>query len=171
MRAEQVASAFHVVITAFDEDRAGKKATDRIGKMILGAKQRAPLVQMVVPMQVASGKDIGDMSQEALDALLQKTIGRVKSGLRGWAAVWRATASSRFRYPPGQPVAWVAQSSALGNRFPDVWSDCAMDSRVKEVAMPAVVLWRSATGYSTLRVARFPSSSSRVTCSQQISPG
>ena len=166
-----MASAFHVVLTAFDEDRAGKEATDRIGKMILGAKQRAPLVQMVVPLQIASGKDIGDMSQEAFDALLQKTIGRVKSGLRGRAAVWRATASSRFRDPPGPPVARVVQCSALGNRFPVLWTDCAMDSRVKEVATPVVVLWRSATGYSTLRVARFPSSSSRVTCSQQIRPG
>ena len=79
--AEKVASAFHVVFTAFDEDRAGKEATDRIGKMILGAKQRAPLVQMVVPLQIASGKDIGDMSQEAFDALLQKTLKRVKRGL------------------------------------------------------------------------------------------
>ena len=79
--AEKVASAFHVVLTAFDEDRAGKEATDRIGKMILGSKQRAPLVQMVVPLQIASGKDIGEMSQEAFDALLQKTLRRVKREL------------------------------------------------------------------------------------------
>jgi hypothetical protein len=79
--AEKVASAFHVVFTAFDEDRAGKEATARIGKMILGAKQRAPLVQMVVPLQIASGKDIGEMSQEQFDALLQKTLRRVKREL------------------------------------------------------------------------------------------
>jgi hypothetical protein len=79
--AEKVASAFHVVFTAFDEDRAGKEATDRIGKMILGAKQRAPLVQVVVPLQIASGKDIGEMSQEAFDALLQKALRRVKREL------------------------------------------------------------------------------------------
>ena len=104
--AEKVASAFHVVFTAFDEDRAGKEATDRIGKMILGAKQRAPLVQMVVPMQIASGKDIGDMSQQAFDALLQKTLKRVK-----WdgetAGRWRRRRlrRSRFRDLPGQLVA------------------------------------------------------------------
>lgn len=79
--AEKVASAFHVVLTAFDEDKAGKDATTRIGKMILGSKQRAPLVQLVVPMQIAAGKEIGDMSQQAFDALLQKAIRRVKRQL------------------------------------------------------------------------------------------
>jgi DNA primase len=79
--AEKVASNFHIVFTAFDEDKAGKGATDKVGKMLLGSKCRAPLVQLVIPLPIPSGKDIGDMRQEVFDDMLSKSIKRSKRGV------------------------------------------------------------------------------------------
>lgn len=78
--AEKVASNFHIVFTAFDEDRAGKGATEKVGRMLMGSKCRAPLIQLTIPLPIPSGKDIGEMTQEAFDAMLSKAIKRSQRG-------------------------------------------------------------------------------------------
>ena len=78
--AEKVASNFHIVFTAFDEDKAGKGATEKVGRMLMGSKCRAPLVQLTIPLPIPSGKDIGEMTQEAFDAMLSKAIKRSQRG-------------------------------------------------------------------------------------------
>ena len=79
--AEKVASSFHIVFTAFDEDRAGKGATEKVGRMLMGSKCRAPLIQLTIPLPIPSGKDIGEMTQEAFDAMLSKAIKRSQRGM------------------------------------------------------------------------------------------
>lgn len=81
VNATKVAANFSVVFTAFDNDLAGTAATEKIGRMILGGSQRNLVTQLVVPLPVEGGKDIGDMSQEAFNALLQKSIRRAQRGL------------------------------------------------------------------------------------------
>jgi hypothetical protein len=79
--ADKVASSFHIVFTAFDEDKAGKGATEKVGRMLMGSKCRAPIVQLVIPLPIPSGKDIGEMTQEAFDAMLKNAIKRSKRGI------------------------------------------------------------------------------------------
>jgi hypothetical protein len=78
--AEKVASTFNIVFTAFDEDKAGKGATEKVGRMLMGSKCRAPVIQLVIPLPIPSGKDIGEMTQEAFDAMLAKAIKRSQRG-------------------------------------------------------------------------------------------
>lgn len=78
--AEKVASTFHIVFTAFDDDKAGKGATEKVGRMLMTSKCRAPVVQLVIPLPIPSGKDIGEMTQEAFDAMLVKAVKRSKRG-------------------------------------------------------------------------------------------
>ncbi len=78
--AEKVASTFNIVFTAFDEDKAGKGATEKVGRMLQTSKCRAPVIQLVIPLPIPSGKDIGEMTQEAFDAMLAKAIKRSQRG-------------------------------------------------------------------------------------------
>ena len=72
--AAKVAKTFNVVFTAFDEDRAGKGATEKVSKMLWDTQSRNPSLYAVQPMAVTGGKDIGDMTQQSFDALLARTI-------------------------------------------------------------------------------------------------
>lgn len=79
--ASLVASNFHIVFTAFDEDKAGRGATEKVGKMLMSGNHRSSIIQLVIPLQISGGKDLGDMSQEAFDALFRKARNKASRGL------------------------------------------------------------------------------------------
>jgi hypothetical protein len=68
---QRVASTFHIVYTAFDTDRVGKQATEKIGKMLYGADIRNKVTQIVRPLRITGGKDIGDMTQSEFDRMFE----------------------------------------------------------------------------------------------------
>jgi hypothetical protein len=70
----RIASRFHIVFTAFDTDRAGTLATEKIGRMFYSDQLRNSVVKLVVPLRVQGGKDIGDMGQHEVDLLLANAI-------------------------------------------------------------------------------------------------
>ncbi len=74
--AAKVASNFHLVITAFDNDRSGREATEKIGAQLHGTKVRDPLTSLVLPMEIPSGKDLGELDQTVADTILQTTLRR-----------------------------------------------------------------------------------------------
>lgn len=75
-----VASNFNIVFTAFDEDKAGRGATEKVGKMLMSSKQRAPVIQLVAPLPVTGGKDLGDMTQEAFETMFRRTRNKTNRG-------------------------------------------------------------------------------------------
>ncbi len=76
---ERIASRFHIVYTAFDTDRVGKAATEKIGKALLGGGLRNSVVIQVVPLQITGGKDLGDMTQAEFDRMFTIAKKRVAS--------------------------------------------------------------------------------------------
>lgn len=64
-----IASKFQIVYTAFDTDKAGKAATEKIGKQLYGAKLRNSVILLVRPLQISHGKDIGAMTQVEFDRM------------------------------------------------------------------------------------------------------
>ena len=67
----RIVSKFHIVYTAFDTDKAGKQATEKIGRMLLNANLRNSVVQCVVPLAITGGKDIGGMTQKEYDRIFK----------------------------------------------------------------------------------------------------
>jgi hypothetical protein len=76
--AEKVATNFHLVFTAFDADKAGTGATEKVKKMLEINSTRNPCLLAVLPLAVPTGKDIGEMKQEAFDSMLQLALRRVR---------------------------------------------------------------------------------------------
>ena len=65
----RIASRFQIIYTAFDSDKAGKAATEKIGRMFYSDNLRNSLVQLVAPLNVTGGKDIGGMTQAEFDRI------------------------------------------------------------------------------------------------------
>lgn len=59
--AAKVASNFHLVLTAFDNDRYGREATEKISASLHGTKCRDPIIAFVGAMEIPEGKDLGEM--------------------------------------------------------------------------------------------------------------
>jgi len=77
--AEKVVKNFAVVYTAFDNDTAGKGATEKITKQLLRCKVRGKKLVHVQPFPVSkSGKDLGDMEQSEFDTLFKKVQRKTK---------------------------------------------------------------------------------------------
>ena len=69
--AMRVASRFQVVFTAFDTDKAGMLATEKVGKLLNSRDMPNRVTQLVRPLKVSGGKDIGDMTQAEFDAMFE----------------------------------------------------------------------------------------------------
>ena len=74
--AVKIASTFHIVFTGFDADKAGRDATDKITKTLMGVKCRAPVILAVIPLPIPEGKDPGDLSAEEYQRIFRRTLKR-----------------------------------------------------------------------------------------------
>jgi len=75
----KIVKKFQIVYTAFDNDKVGKEATEKITRQLLGSTARGKKVVHVQPFPVAvDGKDLGDMTQEAFDKLFVKVQRKTK---------------------------------------------------------------------------------------------
>lgn len=72
---DRVARNFEVVFTAFDEDRSGRQATEKIQGQLLSAKRAR--THTVVPLPIPAGMDPGDMEQERFDEVLQRALTKI----------------------------------------------------------------------------------------------
>jgi hypothetical protein len=79
--AKKVARQFNIVFTAFDTDQAGRGATQSVAKLLHEANPNHPVLQEVIPLTIPSGKDLGEMTQEAFDALFAKALRKAMKGL------------------------------------------------------------------------------------------
>jgi hypothetical protein len=79
--ATKVASNFHLVITAFDNDEAGKDATEKISTSLSNSQARAKLLQYVERLVVPTGKDLGELDQSIADSILLDTLKRAVRSL------------------------------------------------------------------------------------------
>lgn len=76
--AEKVAANFHVVFTAFDNDRAGKEATEKISASLFGCRSRNPIIVHVEQIVIPEGKDLGEMPQEVADKIVATAVRAAK---------------------------------------------------------------------------------------------
>jgi DNA primase len=76
--AQRIATNFHVVVTAFDNDKAGKEATAKVTRQLMSESIPHSTLQRVEPLTIPDGKDIGEMKQEVFNALLETTMRRLK---------------------------------------------------------------------------------------------
>lgn len=72
----KVASNFHLVLTAFDNDTAGKEATEKISASLLNSQARAKLLTHVERLVIPTGKDLGELDQSVADSILLETLKR-----------------------------------------------------------------------------------------------
>ena len=76
--AAKIASNFHLVLTAFDNDRYGREATEKISAVLHGSKCRNPIITLVDRIEIPEGKDLGEMAQAAADQLRDNAIRRAQ---------------------------------------------------------------------------------------------
>jgi len=74
----KVAQQFHLVFLAFDADKAGRAATEKIAKALRSTNLKAPLLSIVFDLQVPSGRDLGDLTQPEYEQLFKRAHNRVK---------------------------------------------------------------------------------------------
>lgn len=74
--AAKVAGAFHIAFTAFDVDKAGRDATERVSRALLSQSHRSAILQQVIPIPIPEGKDPGAMDQQKWDELFKKVLKR-----------------------------------------------------------------------------------------------
>lgn len=79
--AAKIADNFHLVFLALDDDRAGREASEKVTKMLLGTKSRAPLLRVVMPLPLPQGKDVGDLSEEEYLRIFERTLARSRRQL------------------------------------------------------------------------------------------
>lgn len=79
--AAKIAANFHVVLTAFDNDRSGVEATEKITATLHGSKARAPILALVSPLNIPEGKDIGEMDQALADKIIDTAVTRANRQL------------------------------------------------------------------------------------------
>lgn len=75
--AQRIAETFHLVLLAFDNDKVGQQANEKLPAMLYAAasNSRVPLLQMVeIVAADSSGKDLGDMSQDAWNTQISATL-------------------------------------------------------------------------------------------------
>lgn len=80
INAMKVAQNFHIAFTAFDNDRAGREATEKVTRSLL-SNFRGSILHSVVPLPLPAGKDPGDQDQGVFDDILDKSIRRAERGL------------------------------------------------------------------------------------------
>lgn len=79
--AAKIASNFHLVLTAFDNDRSGREATEKISAQLFGSKTRDSTIVFVGAIVIPDGKDFGEMDQATADKIVQDTLRRAKRQL------------------------------------------------------------------------------------------
>lgn len=79
--AAKIASDFHLVLTAFDNDKSGEEATEKISASLKKYSDRASTLNHVESLLIPSGKDLGDLDQAVADELLLATLKRAMRSL------------------------------------------------------------------------------------------
>lgn len=70
--AKKIVGRFHMVFLAFDSDKAGIEATQRINKTLSLCSHSSPMLQLVCTIALPAGKDPGDLSSEEFTRLMNK---------------------------------------------------------------------------------------------------
>lgn len=77
----KVAANFHLVISAFDNDKSGQEATDKISASLLNNKAGASILKHVEPLVISTGKDLGELDQTVANDILLATLKRAMRSL------------------------------------------------------------------------------------------
>jgi DNA primase len=76
--ASKIAGSFHVAFLAFDNDKAGREATEKITQRLMSASTRARLLQGTPLLPISSGKDLGDMSDDEFKKVFSRAMKDIK---------------------------------------------------------------------------------------------
>lgn len=79
--AAKIATNFNLVLLGLDADKAGMEAATKVTKMLRSAKCRAPILLEVFPLPIPPGKDVGDLTEDEYDRILNKTLARCRRQL------------------------------------------------------------------------------------------
>lgn len=71
---EKIVTKFYRVFTAFDADKAGREASEKINKQLFASKSPSAVVTTVVPLQIPGGKDVGDLTEEEYNQIFTKAM-------------------------------------------------------------------------------------------------
>lgn len=78
-RAEKMARNFRVIITAFDNDKAGQEATAKITRQLMSDEfGTVSQIIAVEKMEIPTGKDLGDMPQKDFEQIMQSTVRKIR---------------------------------------------------------------------------------------------
>lgn len=77
----KITSNFHLVLTAFDNDTAGKEATEKISASLSNSQAHARILKHVEPLVIPTGKDLGELDQATSDSILLATLKRALRNL------------------------------------------------------------------------------------------
>jgi 5S rRNA maturation endonuclease (ribonuclease M5) len=70
-----VVAKFDLAILAFDNDKAGREAKEKIQESLMSRDVKvARVLKWVLPMQIPAGKDLGAMTKEEFDSAFGKTM-------------------------------------------------------------------------------------------------
>lgn len=79
--ATKIVSYFHIVFLAFDDDVAGREATEKIASMLQSSNHKAPVMVALSKLELPQGKDPGDLSPEEYQRIFTRAIKRIKRSL------------------------------------------------------------------------------------------
>lgn len=76
--ANKVVQKFNMAFTAFDDDTAGRGATEKISKILMGPNMKSSNLIAAMPLQIPDGKDVGDLTPAEYERIFQGTFKRSK---------------------------------------------------------------------------------------------
>ena len=79
--AAKVVKHFHLVFLAFDDDTAGREATEKIGKLLQSPLHKEQIMLALVKLELPAGRDPGDLSPDEYQRIFQRAFTRVKRSI------------------------------------------------------------------------------------------
>jgi DNA primase len=66
---------------AFDDDVAGREATEKIGKLLRSPLHKEQIMLALVKLELPAGRDPGDLSPDEYQRIFQRAFTRVKRSI------------------------------------------------------------------------------------------
>ena len=79
--AAKVVRHFHLVFLAFDDDVAGREATEKIAKLLQSTQHKEQIMLALGKLELPPGKDLGDLTPEEYQRIFNRALKRVKRSL------------------------------------------------------------------------------------------
>jgi DNA primase len=69
------------VFLAFDDDVAGREATEKIAKLLRSTQHKEQIMLALAKLELPAGKDLGDLTPEEYQRIFNRALKRLKRSL------------------------------------------------------------------------------------------